>query len=118
MQIYLIALVVGNLASKQIGPVSHVWTEPENLEAAALDFSETNEFLTTAAEICGPYIRGHYDLLVLPPSFSYGGISPEDLVVHFLGMENPTLTFVSHTLLSGDKANAESQGDNGPNGEC
>ena len=48
---------------------------------------QTDRVLTAAEEIVGPYIWGHYDLLILPPSFPYGG------------MENPCLTFVSPTVL-------------------
>lgn len=48
---------------------------------------QTEKMLSTAEEIVGPYIWGHYDLLVLPPSFPYGG------------MENPCLTFLTPTLL-------------------
>eukprot|EP01128_Nolandella_sp_AFSM9_P008971 TRINITY_DN5613_c0_g1_i1.p1 TRINITY_DN5613_c0_g1~~TRINITY_DN5613_c0_g1_i1.p1 ORF type:complete len:611 (+),score=199.03 TRINITY_DN5613_c0_g1_i1:354-2186(+) len=94
---YLIALAVGDLASKKIGPRSAVWTEniPELLEASALDFSETEKFISLGEEVCGDYIWGKYDLLVLPNSFPYGG------------MENPTLTFVTPALLTGDKANAD-----------
>lgn len=43
--------------------------------------------LKTAEDLAGPYVWGQYDLLVLPPSFPYGG------------MENPCLTFVTPTLL-------------------
>jgi hypothetical protein len=37
-------------------------------------------------------VWGRYDLLLLPPSFPYGG------------MENPCLTFVTPTLLAGDRS--------------
>lgn len=43
--------------------------------------------LKIAEDLGGPYVWGQYDLLVLPPSFPYGG------------MENPCLTFVTPTLL-------------------
>ena len=46
-------------------------------------------------DLCGPYVWGEYDILVLPPSFPFGG------------MENPCLTFATPTLLSGDKSNAD-----------
>ena len=92
---YLMALAVGNLKSKEIGPRSLVWTEPEQLEAAASEFSETETFLKTAEEVAGPYRWGRYDLLVLPPSFPYGG------------MENPCLTFLSPSLIAGDRSLAD-----------
>lgn len=75
-----------------MGPRSLVWSEPEQLEAAAHEFAEVETILTTAEEICGPYVWGIYDLLVLPNSFPYGG------------MENPCLTFVTPTLLAGDRS--------------
>uniref|UniRef100_S4RRI9 Uncharacterized protein n=1 Tax=Petromyzon marinus TaxID=7757 RepID=S4RRI9_PETMA len=89
---YLIALVVGALKSREIGPRTKVWSEKEFVEQAASEFSETETMLTTAEELVGPYVWGRYDLLVLPPSFPYGG------------MENPCLTFVTPTVLAGDKS--------------
>ena len=89
---YLIAIAVGALESKKIGPRSHVWAEKEIIGACAYEFAETEHQLKTAEEICGPYVWGIYDLLVLPPSFAYGG------------MENPCLTFVTPTLLAGDRS--------------
>merc|ERR1712223_365646 len=87
IQSYLIAIAVGALESRKIGPRSHVWSEKEYVDKAAFDFSETESFIETAEELCGPYVWGIYDILVLPPSFAYGG------------MENPCLTFATPTLL-------------------
>ncbi|RHZ82002.1 hypothetical protein Glove_115g18 [Diversispora epigaea] len=89
---YLIALAVGNLVGKKIGPRSTVWTEPEYLDDAAWEFEDTEKFISTGENLLTPYEWKKYDLLVLPPSFPYGG------------MENPCLTFVTPTLLSGDKS--------------
>jgi leukotriene-A4 hydrolase len=89
---YLIAIAVGALDSRKIGPRSHVWAEKEIIEECAYEFADTERQLITAEEICGPYVWGIYDLLVLPPSFAYGG------------MENPCLTFVTPTLLAGDRS--------------
>ena len=89
---YLIALVVGNLEGIQVGPRSTVWSEPEMVRVAADEFSETEAFIVAAESIVGPYIWGKYDILCLPPSFPYGG------------MENPSLTFVTPSLLAGDKS--------------
>ena len=66
---YLLALAVGNLESRRIGPRSQVWSEPESVEAGAYEFAETEEFLSTAESIVGPYVWGTYDILLLPPSF-------------------------------------------------
>ncbi|PSC70392.1 Leukotriene A-4 hydrolase isoform A [Micractinium conductrix] len=89
---YLLALAVGNLESRRLGPISSVWSEPEMVEAGAYEFAETDKFLQAAADLAGPYQWGVYDVLLLPPSFPYGG------------MENPCLTFVTPTLLAGDRS--------------
>jgi leukotriene-A4 hydrolase len=89
---YLAALVVGALESKRIGPRSHVWCEKEMVEKAAWEFEETEKMLSAAEEVVGEYQWGQYDILVLPPSFAYGG------------MENPCLTFLSPSLLAGDRS--------------
>ncbi|XP_014898855.1 leukotriene A-4 hydrolase [Poecilia latipinna] len=92
MPSYLIAIVVGALESREIGPRSRVWSEMEFVDKAASEFSETETMLKTAEDLAGPYVWGQYDVLVLPPSFPYGG------------MENPCLTFATPTLLAGDKS--------------
>ncbi|CAM9119050.1 unnamed protein product [Pylaiella littoralis] len=94
MPSYLIAVAVGELESREISPrcVCRIWSEPGVVDSAAFDFSQTEAFLTTAEGLLGPYEWGRYDVLCLPPSFPYGG------------MENPCLTFVTPTLLSGDKS--------------
>ncbi|XP_022913827.2 leukotriene A-4 hydrolase-like [Onthophagus taurus] len=92
VQSYLIALAAGELESREIGPRSKVWAEKQIVDAAAFEFSDTERQLKTAEDICGPYVWGIYDLLVLPPSFPFGG------------MENPCLTFVTPTLLAGDRS--------------
>lgn len=89
---YLLAIAVGDLYSKRVGPRSHVWAEKDVVDEAAEEFSDTETFVTTAEAICGPYLWKVYDLLVMPPSFPFGG------------MENPCLTFVTPTLLAGDKS--------------
>ncbi|KAJ1849759.1 Leucyl aminopeptidase yscIV [Coemansia sp. RSA 2708] len=89
---YLIALVVGNLASATISDRCAVWSEPENIDACAWEFAEMETILQTAEDVVSPYLWGRYDLLVLPPSFPFGG------------MENPCLTFVTPTLLAGDRS--------------
>ncbi|KAJ2788568.1 Leucyl aminopeptidase yscIV, partial [Coemansia guatemalensis] len=89
---YLIALVVGNLVSADVSERCAVWSEPENIDSCAWEFAEMETILQTAEELISPYLWGRYDLLVLPPSFPFGG------------MENPCLTFVTPTLLAGDRS--------------
>lgn len=93
---YLIALAVGDLAKRDISKRCAIWSEPSLVEAAAHEFAETEHFLTIAEDLAGKeYVWGRYDLLCLPPSFPYGG------------MENPCLTFVTPTLLAGDRSLAD-----------
>ncbi|XP_065829213.1 leukotriene A-4 hydrolase-like [Oscarella lobularis] len=89
---YLIALAVGDVESRDIGPRTRVWSEKEVVDQAAYEFADTEKMLVAAEEMLGPYVWGRYDLLVLPPSFPFGG------------MENPCLTFVTPTLLAGDRS--------------
>ncbi|CAN8068962.1 unnamed protein product [Agarophyton chilense] len=89
---YLFALACGSLESRDLSPRCRVWAQPAVIEDAAQEFVDVELMLTTAEELAGPYVWGRYDLLVLPASFPYGG------------MENPMLTFVTPTLLSGDRS--------------
>jgi aminopeptidase N len=89
---YLLALAVGRLESRELGPRSRVFAEPETVEAAAHEFAETEAMIARAEELFGPYDWDRYDMLVLPPSFPYGG------------MENPRMTFLTPTLLAGDRS--------------
>lgn len=89
---YLIAIAAGDIAFKPTGPRSGVWAEPSQLERVANEFSETEAMIKAAEGLYGPYEWGRYDVLVLPPSFPFGG------------MENPLLTFATPTVVAGDKS--------------
>ncbi|RKH55774.1 M1 family metallopeptidase [Corallococcus llansteffanensis] len=89
---YLLAFAVGSLAPKELGPRSRVWAEPEALEEAADEFAGVDDMLKAAESLFGPYDWERFDLLLMPPSFPYGG------------MENPRLTFLTPTLIAGDKS--------------
>jgi hypothetical protein len=89
---YLIALAVGDLRFEATGPRTGVWAEPKVVAKAASEFSDMEKMLETAEKLYGPYRWGRYDVLVLPPSFPFGG------------MENPCLTFATPTILAGDKS--------------
>lgn len=89
---YLLALAVGDLAVREIGPRSAVYAEPDTLDLAATEFADTESMIQTTEALYGPYRWERYDLLVLPPSFPFGG------------MENPRLTFATPTILVGDKS--------------
>src|ERR1700686_3278692 len=87
---YLIALAAGDLAFRPLGPRSGVYAEPALVEAAASEFADTEAMISAVEEMYGPYRWGRYDLLVLPPSFPFGG------------MENPRLTFTPPPILAGE----------------
>ena len=89
---YLLALAVGNLFFAPLGPDTGVYAEPEVLPAAAWEFADTQNMLDAAEATYGPYRWGRYDLLILPPSFPFGG------------MENPRLSFITPSLLAGDRS--------------
>ncbi len=89
---YLIALAVGDIAFRPIGTKTGVYAEPSVVDKAANEFTEVDQMIVAAEKLYGPYRWGRYDLLVLPPSFPFGG------------MENPTLTFATPTILAGDKS--------------
>ncbi|HVI99711.1 MAG TPA: M1 family metallopeptidase [Sphingomonas sp.] len=89
---YLIALAIGDLRFEAITDTMGVWSEPGMVEKAAAEFADLGKFMDAAEDLYGPYRWGRYDVLVLPPSFPYGG------------MENPTLTFATPTIIAGDKS--------------
>ncbi len=89
---YLLAIAAGDLVFKPISARSGVWAEPTMVDKAEHEFEDTEKMIETAESLYGPYRWGRYDLLVLPPSFPYGG------------MENPRLTFATPTVIVGDKS--------------
>ncbi len=89
---YLLALAVGDIEFRSLGNRSGVYAEPAVLEKAAYEFSDTENMIETAEKLYGPYRWGRYDLIVLPPSFPFGG------------MENPRLTFATPTIIAGDRS--------------
>ncbi|WP_371196012.1 M1 family metallopeptidase [Glaciecola sp. SC05] len=89
---YLIALAIGDLSFKPMGERTGVYAEPELIEAAAKEFEDTESMLIATENKYGPYSWERYDLLILPPSFPFGG------------MENPRLSFITPTVIAGDKS--------------
>ena len=89
---YLLAIAVGDLGFRSLGRRTGVYAEPELLEAAAWELADTEKMIAAAEELYGPYRWERYDLIVLPPSFPFGG------------MENPRLTFLTPTILAGDRS--------------
>jgi len=92
---YLIAIAIGDFRFRALGPRTGVWAEPAMLDRAAAELVDTEKMVAAAEALYGPYRWGRYDVLVLPPSFPAGG------------MENATLTFVTPTFITGDRANID-----------
>lgn len=89
---YLLALAVGDIRFAPIGERTGVYAEPNVLEAAVYEFADMEKMLEASEKLYGPYRWDRYDLIVLPPSFPFGG------------MENPRLTFATPTILAGDRS--------------
>jgi len=89
---YLLAIAVGDIYFAPIGEQTGIYTEPEVLEASVYEFGDTQNMLEVAEKMYGPYQWGRYDLLILPPSFPFGG------------MENPRLSFITPSVLAGDRS--------------
>lgn len=89
---YLLAIAIGEIEVRNLGPRSAVYAEPQRIEAAAYELADTEKMIDAAEALYGPYRWGRYDMLVLPPSFPFGG------------MENPRLTFVTPTMIAGDRS--------------
>lgn len=89
---YLIALGIGDIDFAATGPRTGVYAEPPLLERATYEFGDAGKMLQAAEGLYGEYLWGRFDVLVLPPSFPYGG------------MENPGMAFVTPTIIAGDRS--------------
>ncbi len=89
---YLLAIGIGELEARKLGARTGVYAEPKRIEAAAYELADTEKMVAAAESLYGPYRWGRYDMLVLPPSFPIGG------------MENPRLTFLTPTMIAGDRS--------------
>jgi leukotriene-A4 hydrolase len=89
---YLMAIAVGDLAFLPISERCGIYAEPSSIEKAKSEFIDLEKMVVCAESLFGPYRWGRYDLLVLPPSFPFGG------------MENPKLTFLTPSVIVGDRS--------------
>ncbi len=89
---YLIALAIGDLEFKSVGKRTGVYSEPSMIASCAFELSDMENMVEAAEALYGPYKWDRYDVIVLPPSFPFGG------------MENPRLTFATPTIIAGDKS--------------
>ncbi len=89
---YLIAIGAGNLEYKEMSHQTAIFAEPQILDASVAEFNDTQAMIDKTNTMYGEYAWGRYDLLMLPPSFPFGG------------MENPRLSFITPTVVAGDKS--------------
>lgn len=89
---YLLALAVGDIAFKSVSERSGVYAEPALIDKASWEFADLEKMISGAESLYGAYAWDRYDVIVLPPSFPFGG------------MENPRLTFATPTILAGDRS--------------
>jgi aminopeptidase N len=89
---YLLAIGIGELEARKLGARTGVYAEPKRIKAAEYELADTEKMVAAAESLYGPYRWGRYDMLVLPPSFPIGG------------MENPRLTFLTPTMIAGDRS--------------
>lgn len=89
---YLIALAVGDIGYKAISNRTGIYAEKSMLDKAHYEFSDMENMVVAAEELYGAYAWEQFDVIVLPPSFPFGG------------MENPRLTFATPTVIAGDKS--------------
>lgn len=89
---YLMAIAVADLTYTPLGSRTGVYAEPSQSSAAAYELAQTEDMVEVAEHLFGPYRWGRYDMLLLPPSFPFGG------------MENPRLTFITPTMIAGDRS--------------
>jgi aminopeptidase N len=89
---YLIAIAIGELEGRSLGKRTAIYAEPQRIKAAAYEMADTEKMVAAAESLYGRYRWGRYDMLVLPPSFPIGG------------MENPRLTFLTPTMIAGDRS--------------
>ena len=89
---YLMAIAVGSFGYKSLGKNTGVYAEHKLLQKAAWEFADLQKMVDAAGEMFGEYAWGDYNVLVLPPSFPFGG------------MENPVVTFATPTIIAGDRS--------------
>lgn len=89
---YLMALAVGDIEYKAVSERTGVYAEKSMIDKAFFEFSDMEKMVVAAENLYGDYDWEQFDVIVLPPSFPFGG------------MENPRLTFATPTVIAGDKS--------------
>lgn len=90
---YLLALAVGHLTYIPYDKKSDfgIYAEEGFALEVFKEFDAMPKMVEAANKLYGHYAWGRYDVIVLPPSFPFGG------------MENPNLTFATPTVITGNK---------------
>ncbi|MBI1305079.1 MAG: aminopeptidase [Bacteroidetes bacterium] len=89
---YLLAIACGNIKYQALDSLCGVYAESEMLEASSWELASLPQMIKSAESLYGKYVWKKYDVLILPPSFPFGG------------MENPRLTFATPTIIAGDRS--------------
>ncbi len=89
---YLIALAIGDIEYKAISDRTGVYAEKSMIDKVHTEFLDMEKMVLAAENLYGAYDWEQFDIIVLPPSFPFGG------------MENPRLTFATPTVIAGDKS--------------
>ena len=89
---YLMALAIGDIEYKAVSNRTGVYAEKSMVDKAHFEFSDMEKMVVAAENLYGDYDWEQFDVIVLPPSFPFGG------------MENPRLTFATPTVIAGDKS--------------
>ena len=89
---YLMALAVGDIEYKAVSNRTGVYAEKSMIDKAQAEFIDMEKMVVAAENLYGAYDWEQFDVIVLPPSFPFGG------------MENPRLTFATPTVIAGDKS--------------
>lgn len=89
---YLMALAVGDFQFIALDSVCGVYADPVWVNDCASEFKDLPKMMSEASQLYGNYRWERYDIVMLPPSFPFGG------------MENPRLTFATPTIIAGDRS--------------
>jgi len=89
---YLVALAVGDIYFGSLGERTGVYAEAGMLDKSVYELADMEKMVVAAEGLYGEYVWDRFDVIVLPPSFPFGG------------MENPRLTFATPTIIVGDRS--------------
>jgi leukotriene-A4 hydrolase len=88
----LIALAVGDLRFKELGPRTGVYAEKPLVDEAAKEFADAEALLRAGERLFGAYRWDRFDIVLPPPSFPVAEVG------------NPDAPFVSPSVVTGDRS--------------